>query len=108
MIINSQLISIIKPVLLNSKILLSLILYLLFSSISAQKTISDSLSMMGICDENGFCIPGIDDMRRPKGFTFNYTSVLDYDITSQFRDSSQKDTEEINQNQSIEIKLKFP
>jgi len=68
----------------------------------------DSLQVMGVCDKNGFCLPRIDGSSRPKGFSIIKQSILDYNIRTQFRDSTSKETKEISQNESIEIKLKFP
>ena len=68
----------------------------------------DSLKTIGVCDMNGFCIPNIENMARPKGITFTQQSTLDYGISSKFRDSSESFNEEISNNESIEIKLKFP
>jgi hypothetical protein len=64
--------------------------------------------MMGVCDANGYCIPNVDDVSRPKGVSIIFQSVLEYDIHSQFRDSSSVQSDEIEQNESVEIKLKFP
>ncbi len=63
---------------------------------------------MGICDINGFCIPNIANMSRPKGISIIQQSTLDYGITSKFRDSIAKQNGEIRHNESVEIKLKFP
>lgn len=68
----------------------------------------DSLQVMGICDENGFCLPRINDMSRPKGFSIIQQSILNYNIKTQFRDSAFTQTDEISQNETYEIKVKFP
>lgn len=76
--------------------------------LSAQQSKIDSLQKIGVCDLNGFCIPNIANMARPKGISIIQQSTLDYGITSKFRDSSFKQTEDIQHNESVEIKLKFP
>ena len=54
---------------------------------SAQYIQMDSLQRIGVCDEDGFCIPGIDNAIRPKGISIIQERVLDYDIKSSFNDS---------------------
>lgn len=68
----------------------------------------DSLKMIGVCDGKGFCIPKIENLARPKGISIVRQSIVDYDIKTQFRDSSNTQKDEISQNESLEIKLKFP
>lgn len=88
----------------------TLSLSLIFSTVFcfAQAQVLDSLVEAGVCATNGFCIPNIENMARPKGISIVTESILKYNIRSKFRDSSVTNREEVNRNESLEIKLKFP
>ncbi len=85
------------------------LIFVLFSiHLMGQSNKTDSLKRVGVCDGNGYCIPKIENLARPKGISIVRQSILDYDIKTRFRDSSNTQREEISQNESLEIKLKFP
>jgi len=67
----------------------------------------DSLKGMGICDENGFCIPSLPGLPRSKGLEILQHSVFDYGITST-SDSLGNSESELKSDNKISIKLKFP
>jgi hypothetical protein len=69
---------------------------------------ADSLYQMGICDENGYCIPSIRGLPRPKGLEITQQRVLDYRINSSIRDSAAIPSEEISQNRKWTFALRVP
>lgn len=68
----------------------------------------DSLRGLGICDENGFCNPNLPGVPRSKGFELTKQHVLDYRIQTAINDSSQTTSSEVNGDDRISLKLKFP
>lgn len=69
---------------------------------------TDSLHKIGVCDEDGFCEPGIKGMPRPKGFSIVQENVMNYGIkTNELRESKKFDNE-IKRNKDLEVNLRFP
>jgi hypothetical protein len=89
------------------KLIFLLIIFTWFNS-NAQENKIDSLKTIGVCDMNGFCIPNIANMARPKGISIIRQSTFDYGISSKFKDSTTSQKEEISHNEAIEFKIKFP
>ncbi len=73
----------------------------------AQELNEDSLIAAGICNENGFCIPSLSGLPRPKGIELNYTQVLNYDITTKYENSDEKFQNSVN-NRRVNFKVKVP
>jgi hypothetical protein len=72
------------------------------------QTKRDSLYQLGICDENGFCIPTLSGMPRPKGVEITRHGTLDYSLNTNIRDSASIGPAQIKQNRKWEVALRFP
>lgn len=77
-------------------------------SYSQNNQMEDSLFHNGICDRNGFCLPSIEGLPRPKGIQITQNRNLNYSIETTIRDSTTIDKSEIKNDRKWEFKVKFP
>jgi len=69
---------------------------------------TDSLHRIGVCDEDGFCEPGIKGMPRPKGFSIVQENIMDYGIRTKEVRENRNFNNEIERNKELEVNLRFP
>lgn len=80
-----------------------------FSDIlGAQDLKLDSLFSIGVCDKEGYCIPNLQGLPRPKGLEISQRRNIDYSIDTKVRDSAQISQEDIRRDKQFEINLRFP
>jgi Domain of unknown function (DUF6268) len=82
-------------------------LFLLASTLTswAQSQI-DSLYQAGICDDNGFCIPQLPGLPRPKGVVLDFNWTNGQSIESEYADSNVSG--KIRQSTRLKFKLRLP
>jgi hypothetical protein len=95
---------------LNRLLLFSVIATLWGFQLNAQQSsiFLDSLTQIGVCDEDGYCIPSFPNMPRPKGISVYQTRTLDYGFETNFRDSSFTYRDRVRRNRETEFNLRAP
>ena len=80
----------------------------MLGAVQAQSSGLDSLMGLGLCDENGFCNPNLPRLPRSKGFELIEHRGLDYRIRTKIQDSLGSSNSEVDSENRISLKLKFP
>ena len=73
-----------------------------------QETRDSLLYKEGICDKDGYCIPQINGLGKPKGFEFNYRNIFKYDVSTNLADLDTTYSDIINRDRKFEFKAKIP
>lgn len=68
----------------------------------------DSLCQLGVCTPQGFAIPSIDGMPRPKGLEIYQERIPSYQLTSNIESLDSSATEDIRSTKSWMVKLRAP
>ncbi len=89
----------------KSSILLMFLL-LITQSIFGQVSKVDSLYEVGICDGNGYCIPRLSGLPRPKGVELKYKKGRDYKIRTNITGTSYATP--LDGNVLLDAKIRFP
>ena len=66
----------------------------------------DLMHQAGICDEEGYCIPSLQGLPRSKGFSFNYATIRNQNINTEY--ANKRYSGLVEESSIMEVKAKIP
>lgn len=89
------------------KFIIGLLLCALIGAAWCQKNL-DSLHSIGVCTEDGYCIPSLRDLPRGKGLELFQERTPNYNLNTTYVDSDSNFTNRIRRTKNWSAKLKLP